>query len=74
MSSLMLIIPDGWTSMDYEFVTNNVLDQNTIESLMLQGLSYEVDAAFSTHGLLPENKSVQEVKFVDGTYMLVRFE
>ena len=72
MSNFMLIAPDGWTEMDYEFITNNILDQHTIESLMLQGQPYEVDSALASHGLLPEGKNIQEIKFIDNSYMWVR--
>ena len=52
--------------------TDNILDQHTIESLMLQGQPYEVDSALASHGLLPEGQNIQEIKFIDNSYMWVR--
>lgn len=72
MSNFMLIAPEGWTEMNYEFITNNILDQYTMESLMLQGQPYEIDAALAAHGLLPEGKNIQEIKFIDNSFMWVR--
>lgn len=72
MSNFMLIAPEGWTEMDYEFITNNILDQYTMESLMLQGQPYEIDMALAAHGLLPEGKNIQEIKFIDDSFMWVR--
>ena len=72
MSNFMLIAPDGWTEMNYEFITNNILDQYTMESLMLQGQPYEIDTALAAHGLLPEGKNIQEIKFIDNSFMWVR--
>lgn len=72
MSNFMLIAPEGWTEMNYEFITNNILDQYTMESLMLQGQPYEIDTALAAYGLLPEGKNIQEIKFIDNSYMWVR--
>ena len=72
MSNFMLIAPEGWTEMNYEFITNNILDQYTMESLMLQGQPYEIDTALAAHCLLPEGKNIQEIKFIDNSFMWVR--
>lgn len=69
----MMIAPDGWTEMNYEFITNNIVDQTTMEGLMLQGQLFEIDNMLAQHGLLPDDKAVQEIKFIDNTYMWVRF-
>lgn len=73
MSEFMMIAPDGWTEMDYEFITNNIVDQTTMEGLMLQGQLFEIDNMLAQHGLLPDGQAVQEIKFIDNTYMWVRF-
>ena len=73
MSEFMLIAPEGWTQMDYEFITNNILDQHTMENLMLQGQSYEIDNALAAYGLLPVGQAIQEIKFIDNAFMWVRF-
>ena len=73
MSEFMLIAPEGWTPLDYEFIVNNVFDQNTMENLQLQGQLYEIDNALMVHGLIPDGLSIQEIKFIDNAYMWVRF-
>lgn len=73
MSDFMMIAPDDWTSLDYEFIVNNVFDQNTMENLQLQGQLFEVDNALRPHGLIPDGLSIQEIKFIDNAFMWVRF-
>lgn len=73
MSDFMMIAPDGWTPLDYEYITNNIMNQETMEGLMLQGQAYEIDNALLQNGLLPDGKAIQEIKFIDHTYMWVRF-
>ena len=73
MSEFTLIAPEGWTQLDYEFITNNILDQHTMENLMLQGQSYEIDNAFKPYGLIPDGLAIQEIKFIDNAFMWVRF-
>ena len=73
MSEFMLIAPDGWTQLDYEFIVNNVFDQNTMENLQLQGQLFEVDNALRPYGLIPDGLAIQEIKFIDNTFMWVRF-
>ena len=73
MSEFMMIAPDGWTEMNYEFITNNIVDQTTMEGLMLQGQLFEIDNMLAQHGLLPDGQTIQEIKFIDNTYMWVRF-
>lgn len=73
MSEFMMIAPAGWTEMDYEFITNNIVDQTTMEGLMLQGQLFEIDNMLAQHGLLPDGQTIQEIKFIDNTYMWVRF-
>ena len=73
MSEFMLIAPEGWTQLDYEFIVNTVFDQNTMENLQLQGQLYEIDNAFKPYGLIPDGLAIQEIKFIDNAFMWVRF-
>lgn len=73
MSEFMLIAPEGWTQLDYEFIVNNVFDQNTMENLQLQGQLFEIDNALRPLGLIPDGLAIQEIKFIDNTFMWVRF-
>ena len=72
MSEFMLIAPTGWTALDYEFVVNNVLDQNTMENLILQGQIYEIENALRVADVITSEQSIQEIKFIDSAYMWVR--
>lgn len=74
MSEFLVIIPSGWTQLDWQFITNNVADMspgNVLNWTNSTDYSY-IEAGLKVNGIIPDNTTVVEAKLIDDTYFMVR--
>ena len=74
MSEFLLIVPSGWTSLDWSYLSNNVADL-TMTSVLncIQSNNYSlIEDALKGCGAIPVESSLIEAKLIDDTYFLVR--
>jgi len=70
MSEFLLVIPEGWTQLDWEYIANNVSGmgyQNVVN-----GAASDIEELLKTNGIIPVESSLVEFKLIDDTYFLVR--
>ena len=74
MGQFLLVIPEGWTQLDWAYVSNNLPGMGTIAVLDWINANYylEIEAQLKAAGLIAEEQSVIEAKLIDDTYFLVR--
>ena len=73
MSQFLLIVPEGWTELDLNTVTQNGdLTVGNIETWIQQNLLYELNDRLHQFGIIDSALTVNEAKLIDGTYFLVR--
>lgn len=74
MSDFLLVVPEGWTQLDWEFIANNVpgMDDGGTRNMINNNAYGDMEAALKGAGVLPEAATVAEAKLIDGTYFLVR--
>lgn len=70
MSGFLLIIPEGWIQLDWEYISNNFsgLSPTNIKD----GLVYDVENNLKLGGLIKETDSLLEFKLIDDTFFLIR--
>ena len=70
MSEFVLIIPEGWTQLDWEFISNNVA--NMTSQNVNGGLLSDVEQWLKDGGQIPVESSLVEFKLIDNTYFMVK--
>lgn len=74
MSSFLLVIPPGWTQLDWEFIANNLTDMsasNVAEYINAGMLGY-IEGPLKQAGLIPAESTLVEAKLIDDTFFMVR--
>lgn len=74
MSDFLLIVPPGWTQLDWEQITNNVPDmsaQNVREYINSGMLNY-IEEPLKTAQIISPAMSLVEAKLIDDEFFLVR--
>lgn len=72
MSEFLLVVPQGWTQLDWQYITSNVPNMSygyVIDKLNGGGLG-DIDAALKEAGVITQ--TIVEAKLIDDTYFLVR--
>ena len=72
MSDFLLVIPAGWTQLDWEFVSNNGLDENSVQNANVTGNMMDVEAPLKDMGLIPPESTVMAAKVIDSAYFMVK--
>lgn len=70
MGEFLLIIPSGWTQLDWQYITNNVANmgyQNVVN-----GSTSDIETSLKNAGIIAIESSLIEFKLIDDTYFLVR--
>lgn len=70
MSDFLLIVPEGWTQLDWQFITNNVPSMGYQD--VMNGLPSVIEETLKTHGIIPVESSLIEYKLIDDTFFLVK--
>lgn len=74
MSEFLLVIPPGWTQLDWEFIANNLTDMsaaNVTEYINAGMLGY-IETPLKEAGLIPAESTLVEAKLIDDTFFMVR--
>lgn len=74
MSQFLLIIAEGWTQLDWQFVTNQIagMDQNTVLNAINSNMFSTFEEPFKAAGIIPQDSSVLDAKLIDDAYFMVR--
>jgi len=73
MSNFIVIVPDGWTALDYDRI-QNVLNVNISSLKDWINASYflDVDPTLKEDGMVPMDKTIVEMKIIDDSQLWVR--
>lgn len=73
MSEFLLVIPEGWTQLDWNAVSNLYgMDYTGVMNTISIGYYGDMDTGLKEAGLIPADVTVVEAKLIDNTYFLVR--
>ena len=69
----MLIIPPGWTQLDWEHMTNNIagFSKPNVESWIDSNQFSYIEEGLKGAELIPAEASINAAKLLDDTYFLV---
>lgn len=72
MSDFLLIIPSGWTQLDWQFITNHsdLSLQVTLEWISTTSWS-SIEYALKSIDAIPQTSSVLNAKLFDDTFFMV---
>lgn len=74
MSEFLLVIPEGWTQLDWQYITNNVpgMSGPEVAGHIAAGNKLAIDDALKAGGIIPQEAFLIDAKLIDDTYFLVR--
>jgi hypothetical protein len=70
MGDFLLVVPSGWTQLDWQFITNNVPQMSMNE--VMGGTVLDIEERLKSAGVLAADAALAEFKLIDDTYFLVR--
>jgi hypothetical protein len=70
MSEFLLVIPEGWTQLDWPYITNNVPHMGMAD--VVNGAVSDIEARLKDGGVIAPESSLIEFKLIDDTFFLVR--
>lgn len=70
MSEFLLVIPEGWTQLDWQYITNNVGAMGYGD--VVNGVTSDIEAKLKDAGVIAADASLVEFKLIDDTYFMVR--
>lgn len=70
MSEFLLIVPEGWTQLDWTYITSNVPNMSYID--VTNGITSDIEERLKGAGIIPAESSLIEFKLIDDTYFIVR--
>lgn len=70
MSDFLLVVPSGWTQLDWQFITNNVPQMSMAD--VMGGTVPDIEERLKGAGVLAADAALAEFKLIDDTYFLVR--
>ena len=70
MSDFLLIIPEGWIQLDWEYVSNNVA--NISSQSVNNGVISDIEQWLKDGGQIPPDSSLIDFKLIDNTYFLIK--
>ena len=70
MSDFLLVIPQGWTQLDWQHITNNVAGMSMNE--VMTGTVPDIEERLKGAGVIAADAALAEFKLIDDTYFLVR--
>jgi hypothetical protein len=74
MSQFLLVIPEGWTQLDWQHITNNVPNMSgpAVASMIQSGVLSDIEAGLKEAGIIPPKASLVDAKLIDDTYFMVK--
>lgn len=70
MSEFLVIIPPGWTQLDWEYVSNNVASISA--QSVINGVISDIEQWLKDGNQIPLEKSLLDYKLIDDAYFLVK--
>lgn len=70
MSEFLLIIPEGWTQLDWEFISNNVANMSA--QAVNNGVVSDIEQWLKDGGQISTEASLIDFKLIDNAYFLVK--
>ena len=70
MSEFTLIIPSGWTQLDWQYLSSNF--GNLSYPAVMNGVLSDIEFALKEAEAITQAQSLLEFKLIDDTYFLVR--
>ena len=70
MSEFLVIVPPGWTQLDWEYVANNV--PNMSSQAVNNGVVSDIEMWLKDAGQIPAESSLIDFKLIDDSYFLVK--
>jgi len=74
MSEFLFIIPDGWTKLDWQYITSNLpgMAGPNVASLLQSGAISDIEASLKDGGAIPMDASLVEAKLFNDEVFIVR--
>lgn len=74
MSAFLLVIPEGWTSLDWPFISNNIpsMSKGGVENSISSNMVTDFEPGLKESGLIPLDANIVDAKLIDDTYFLVK--
>lgn len=74
MSQFLLVIPEGWTQLDWQHITNNVpnMSGQAVASMIQSGVLSDIEAGLKEAGIVAQEASLVDAKLIDDTYFMVK--
>ena len=74
MSQFLLVIPEGWTQLDWQHITNNVPNMSgpAVASMIQSGALSDIEAGLKEAGIILPEASLVDAKLIDDTYFMVK--
>ena len=70
MSEFVVIVPDGWTQLDWAYISNNI--SNMGHSNVIGATTSDIETYLKEGGIIAPEASLIEFKLIEDTYFLVR--
>lgn len=73
MSEFLLVIPEGWTQLDWQYITNNLsgMTHQQVTEWCNNSIYMDMESILKDNGVIPVDKSITGAKLIDDTYFLV---
>ena len=74
MSEFLLIVPEGWTQLDWAYLSNNVsgLNHPQVMDWVATGYMLDLEIILKEQDVIPDEASLISAKLIDDTYFLVK--
>ena len=74
MSDFLLIVPAGWTQLDWSYLTNNLpsMEKSGVENAINSNQYADMEPELKAGGFIPQESTIVEAKLIDDTFFLVR--
>lgn len=75
MNELILIMPAGWVQLDWQYIADNITELNSSNLTEWTALRQfdRIELPLKEHGLIPANCILEEAKFIDYAFVLVKY-
>ncbi len=74
MGNFLLVIPEGWTQLDWQNVSTNVdgINSGSVPEWINANYYVDMEEKLKAAGFIPADKSLIEAKLIDDSYFMVR--
>lgn len=74
MGEFLFIIPEGWTQLDWQYITNNLPNMGGpyVSSLLQAGTLMDIEATLKEGGVIPAESSLVDAKLFNDEVFIVK--